>query len=73
MASFHNLFSLWDRRIGVRSIACSIELVCKSPKQKKTRNNKDLLDIEDGVSWVHGSLVLRRFTDQTLLVGEAYE
>jgi len=35
--------------------------------------HKDLLDIEDGVSWVHGSLVLRRLTDQALLVGEGHE
>lgn len=32
-----------------------------------------LLDIEDGVAWVHGSLVLGRLTDQTLLVGEGDE
>jgi hypothetical protein len=32
-----------------------------------------LLDIEDGVSWVHGSLVLCRLADQTLLVGEGNE
>jgi hypothetical protein len=31
------------------------------------------LDIKDGVSWVHGSLVLCGFTDQTLLVGEGDE
>ncbi len=31
------------------------------------------LDIENGVSWVHGSLVLGRLTDQTLLVGEGDE
>jgi hypothetical protein len=31
------------------------------------------LDVEDGISWVHSSLVLGRFTDQALLVGEGYE
>jgi len=31
------------------------------------------LDIKDGVSWVHRSLVLGRLTDQTLLVGEGDE
>ena len=31
------------------------------------------LDIEDGVSGVHRSLVLSRLTDQTLLVGEGDE
>jgi len=36
-------------------------------------NAKIILDIEDGVSWVHGSLVLSRLTDQTLLVGEGNE
>jgi hypothetical protein len=41
--------------------------------EKKWRIVKYLLDIEDGVSWVHGSLVLCRFTDQTLLVGETDE
>lgn len=33
----------------------------------------NLLDIENGVRWVHGSLVLGRLTDQTLLVGEGNE
>ena len=32
-----------------------------------------LLDVEDSVAWVHGSLVLGRLTDQTLLVGEGNE
>ena len=32
-----------------------------------------VLDIEDGVSRVHSSLILGRFTDQTLLVGERDE
>jgi hypothetical protein len=41
--------------------------------QTKTGLVKDLLDIEDGVSWVHSSLVLRGFTDQTLLIGERDE
>ena len=36
-------------------------------------NAKIILDIEDGVSWVHGSLVLCRLTDQTFLVGEGDE
>jgi hypothetical protein len=31
------------------------------------------LDIKDGVLWVHSSLVLGRFTDQTFLVGEGDE
>jgi len=31
------------------------------------------LDIEDGVFWVHSSLVLGRLTDQTLLAGERDE
>jgi hypothetical protein len=42
-------------------------------RREKSKNDKDLLDIEDGVSWVHGSLVLCGFTDQTLLVGERDE
>lgn len=33
----------------------------------------NLLDIKDSVRWVHGSLVLGRLTDQTLLVGERNE
>ena len=33
----------------------------------------NLLDIEDSVGRVHGSLVLGRLTDQTLLVGEGNE
>jgi hypothetical protein len=33
----------------------------------------DSLDIEDGVLWVHGSLVLGRLTNQTLLAGEGDE
>jgi hypothetical protein len=33
----------------------------------------DLLDIEDGVSWIHGSLILCRFTNKTFLVGETHE
>jgi len=32
-----------------------------------------LLDIKDGVGWVHGSLVLRRLTDQSLLWCEGNE
>ena len=32
-----------------------------------------ILDIEDGVSWVHSSLVLCRLSNQTLLVGERDE
>lgn len=32
-----------------------------------------LLDIKDGVSWVHSSLVLCRLANQTLLVGEGNE
>lgn len=31
------------------------------------------LDIEDGVLWVHGSLVLRGLSDETLLGGEGDE
>ena len=31
------------------------------------------LDIEDGVGWVHRSLVLGRLTDQSLLFGEGNE
>jgi hypothetical protein len=41
--------------------------------ERKWRTDKHLLDVEDGISWVHGSLVLCRFTDQTLLVGETDE
>lgn len=33
----------------------------------------DILDIEDGVLGVHGSLVLGGLTDKTLLVGERDE
>lgn len=33
----------------------------------------DVLDIEDGVLWVHSSLVLGRLTDQTLLAREGDE
>ena len=43
------------------------------PRRAESKNDKDLLDIEDGVSGVHGSLVLRRLTDQALLVGERHE
>lgn len=32
-----------------------------------------ILDIENGVSWVHSSLVLCRLTNQTFLVGEGNE
>jgi hypothetical protein len=31
------------------------------------------LDIKDSISWVHSSLVLGRFTNQALLVGEGNE
>lgn len=34
---------------------------------------KNVLDIEDGVGGVHGSLVLGSLTNQTLLVGEGDE
>ena len=39
-------------------------------KGKGKRGFLSLLDIEDRVSRVHGSLVLRRLTNQTLFVGE---
>lgn len=40
---------------------------------KQMEFSKRLLDIEDGISWVHGSLVLCGLTDQTFLVGEGDE
>lgn len=46
----------------------------KVPKAgKQLEFAKCLLDIEDGISWVHGSLVLCGLTDQTFLVGEGDE
>jgi hypothetical protein len=36
-------------------------------------SNKYILDIKDGVPWVHGGLVLGGLTDETLLVGEGDE
>lgn len=35
--------------------------------------SRSLLDIEDGVDWVHSSLVLSGLTDQTLLSSEGDE
>jgi hypothetical protein len=38
-----------------------------------TSTQKDSLDVEDGVLGVHGSLVLGRLADETLLAGERDE
>ena len=44
-----------------------------SKARKQLEFARCLLDIEDGISWVHGSLVLCGLTDQTFLVGEGDE
>lgn len=44
-----------------------------APSNFLAESNGSLLDIEDGVLRVHGSLVLGGFTDQTLLLGEGNE
>jgi hypothetical protein len=40
---------------------------------KWQRKLQNALDVEDGVLWVHSSLVLGRLTDQTLLARERNE
>lgn len=42
-------------------------------EQKRKRTRLNVLDIEDGVLGIHGSLVFGGLTDKTLLIGERDE